>query len=267
MDECLRLNDSFNYCGFNNIISSNNIECCKWNYLIVNSIHYDKCRIPLTNNDINDFYDSYIIGNTPLFVVGWIIQILCFIIVLYYFIMFVKAAFCYDRSNENIVYIMSRINKSLIVLTPIVMILCLISIGTDIYHMLAPYLKLTRDTYECGIRDRNFRAIRVVADVAQFWGYLIFWGMMVYRLKSSFHQTTFALGKFTYILLIVLIIINTIFLLSYNIAQLLRIEHYIDFILFTGYVHTSIVLNCIIMILFSMKLTTLLTTTLSLNQQ
>ena len=59
------------------------------------------------------------------------------------------------------------------ILSVIVILLCLISIYADFYHILAPYLKESKDTFECGIRDRNFKAIRIIADGMQLIIYTI----------------------------------------------------------------------------------------------
>mmetsp|Transcript_86943 Transcript_86943/g.106628 ORF Transcript_86943/g.106628 Transcript_86943/m.106628 type:complete len:414 (-) Transcript_86943:128-1369(-) len=203
------------------------------------------------------------------FIGGFIIQILCFIIIMVYLVRYLYKLIHPTSLPDELAHIVDRIHGWKMkyyyyMAVPLPMILCMISIGADFYHLLLPLIESINDKhdnnrYPCGIRDSNFNVTRFVADASQFWGYLVYLGIMGYKLVVSFHASPFALTFASKSLLVILFCIVVFITGMYNICQLSQTDNgNITRISFSIYTVTSIALNVIILGMYSFKLNELI---------
>lgn len=221
--------------------------------------------IPLSTSILTNFHFDKFTNQLYIHISAYGLQFISFLLVVYYLIKYLIFITYTMKKDKNIKKQIKQINKCILIITPISIFLCLTCIILDFIHLLFAFIY--PEIYKCGIRDKNFIFIRASADFSQFWGYIIFWSCMVYRLFISFNNTPFMLKVFSKIILIILIILDVCVLTIFNILQLLTLDSSYDSIFFSVYSFISLILNCLIMYFFSYKLNKLVSIDLSLKQK
>ena len=219
----------------------------------VESFHCDWSEKKLTNDDINAFFDDEIMGNILWFYGGYSVMIISFIIIKIYLILFSTNIIC--TKDKKHISTKKRIIKGRIALyigIIMSMILLLISVLCDFLHILFPLIK--HNKYKCGIRDNAFKLLRVMADFAQFWGYIILWYVMAKRLIVLFDRINEPVNNNVRLCINILFGIIIITTLAYNVSQIIGTEAVSDEILFGSYLFISVVVNIAILNMFSSKL-------------
>mmetsp|Transcript_18528 Transcript_18528/g.22804 ORF Transcript_18528/g.22804 Transcript_18528/m.22804 type:complete len:401 (+) Transcript_18528:40-1242(+) len=233
-------------CSFNNKndcinINETNLECIwcdKWNECYNSMTIYDDIIKPWEGF-------SYFCHT---------LQMICFLIVSYYFIRYMYKILFPHKLSQELQRMIEKIKPFILILAPVSMLLCMISILADFYHLVTPITK--PEKFECGIRDSDFTVARIVADASQFWGFLIFWYLMEYKAVSAFEGTMFEIKLWIKIYLKSLFIGVVIVTLTYNVFQFagLDTKNKNGTILFWIYTIISILYNLSILLLYTYKL-------------
>ena len=193
------------------------------------------------------------------FYCGYSVIIVSFIIILIYLILLYINVICHKNKKHQRSKSNNKLNLSRIIIyigMTLSIILVLTCIVFDFLHLLFPLILPAQ--FPCGIRDGNFSGIRVVADFAQFWGYIIFWFIMTLRLINLFIEMHDPLTLKTKLALGIFFIIDIIITILYNTFQVKKSEKdSIDELLFGLYLGISVLLNLYILCIFSQKLLSL----------